>query len=299
MNYPKVSIIILNWNNYEDTKECLLSLDKITYPNYEVIVVDNGSIDGSTLKIQKEFPQHKYIYNKDNLGFTGGNNVGMEYAVKNGADYVLVLNNDVILEKNFLDVLVNLALKDPKNGIIGPAIYFYRQPEKLSPTGGKINYWRINNKVYDVARPMEMDWIFGCCLLIKREVIETIGYFYVPFFLSYEDVDYCVRARKAGFKVIYEPRAKIWHKSGTSLKKASTSYYYYFNRNKLLFMKRHAPAYVKYLFYFYFSLYLLIRIAGKFIEKDSSAALTIKDSFIDFWTGRFGKKENLSKKHEI
>ena len=127
-NYPKVSIIILNWNNYEDTKECLLSLDKITYPNYEVIVVDNGSIDGSTLKIQKEFPQHKYIYNNDNLGFTEGNNIGMEYAMKKGTDFVLVLNNDITVENGFLESLVDIALKNPDAGIVGPAVYFYHEP---------------------------------------------------------------------------------------------------------------------------------------------------------------------------
>lgn len=296
MTYLKVSIIILNWNNYKDTKECLESLKKISYSNYEVIIVDNGSENDSTQKLQKEFPQHTYLYNKDNLGFTGGNNIGMEYAIKAGTDFVLVLNNDVIVANNFLELLVNIALKNPNIGIVGPAIYFYREPKKLSPTGGKINYWRINNKVYDLAKPMEMDWIFGCCLLIKREVIETIGYFYVPFFISYEDVDYCVRAKRTGFKVIYEPKARIWHKSGTSLKKVSIFYYYYFNRNKLLFIKRNAPIYIKYFYYFYFSLYLIFRILEKIIKKDTSAALAIKDSLIDFWMGNFGKKKFQSKR---
>jgi len=291
MHYPKVSVIILNWNNYRDIKECLLSLDKITYPNYEMIIVDNGSIDGSTLKIQKDFPQHKYIYNKDNLGFTEGNNIGMEYAMKKGTDFVLILNNDVIVEKNFLELLVDIALKNWDVGIVGPAIYFYHEPEKLSPTGCEINYWRINTKVYYSAEPAEMDWVYGCCLLVKKEVINKIGYFYKPYFISYEDVDYCVRAKKAGFKVIYEPKARIWHKSGTSLKKISNSYYYYFNRNKLLFVKRNAPVYIKYLFYFYFSSYLIFRIIEKLIKKDAPVAFTIRDGLIDFWMGNFGKKK--------
>ena len=299
LNYPKVSIIILNWNNYEDTKECLLSLDKITYPNYEVIVVDNGSIDGSTLKIQKEFPQHKYIYNNDNLGFTEGNNIGMEYAMKKGTDFVLVLNNDITVENGFLESLVDIALKNPDAGIVGPAVYFYHEPEKLSPTGGKINYWRINTKVYDSVKPTEMDWVYGCCLLVKKEVINKIGYFYTPFFISYEDVDYCVRAKKAGFKVIYEPKSRIWHKSGNSLKKSPTSYYYYFNRNKLLFIKRNAPVCIKYFFYFYFSSYLIFRILEKLIKRDTVAAFAIKDALIDFWTENFGKQKKLSRKHEI
>ena len=296
MTYPKVSIIILNWNNYEDTKECLLSLDKITYPNYEVIVVDNGSVDGSTPKIQKEFPRHKYIYNKENLGFTEGNNIGMEYAMKKGTDFVLVLNNDITVENGFLESLVDIALKNPDAGIVGPAVYFYHEPEKLSPTGGKINYWRINNKVYDLARPMEMDWIFGCCLLIKREVIETIGYFYVPFFLSYEDTDYCVRAKKTGFKIVCEPRSKIWHKIGTTIKKNPVYFYYYFYRNKLLFIKRNAPFYIKFLFYFYFSLYLIFRIIEKLVKKDTLIAFAMKDALFDFWSGNFGKKRKFIKK---
>lgn len=116
MTYPKVLIIVLNWNNYEDTKECLESLEKIIYSNHEVIIVDNASTDKSTQKIQKEFPQHTYLYNKDNLGFTGGNNVGMEYAIKKGTDfiftsvYILIFRIVEKLTKKY--TLISLTIKD-------------------------------------------------------------------------------------------------------------------------------------------------------------------------------------------
>jgi len=287
MNYLKVSIIILVWNNYRDTKECLESLEKITYPNYEVIIVDNASKDNSTQRIQKEFPLHTYLYNKDNLGFTGGNNVGMEYAIKKGTDFVLVLNNDVIVESNFLELLVDIASKNCNVGIVGPAIYLYHEPQKLCSAGYKINYWkRVTTELNRSPEPIEMDWVYGCCLLIKKEVINKIGYFYEPYFLSYEDTDYCVRAKKAGFKIVCEPTAKIWHKVGTTIKKNPVYFYYYFYRNKLLFIKRNAPFYVKFLFYFYFSLYLIFRITEKLVKKDTLIAFAMKDALFDFWRGK-------------
>ncbi len=291
---PKVSIVVLNWNNFEDTKDCSESLGKITYPNYEVIIVDNGSIDGSTYRIQKEFPQYNYIYNDDNLGFAGGTNIGMKYALERGADYIFFINNDMIVDKGFLEPLVK-AMEDKKVGLVGPVTYCYPQIEKLYTAGRTVNFWKgktEENKLPEKIREVEC---LGGCFLIKREVIERIGYFYEPYFLNFEEVDYCLQARKAGFKIICEPKSKIWHKIRGTLDKIPVSNTYYFYRNKPLFVRRNAPFYVKYPFYFYFSLYLVFKIIRKITKGEKAISFSIGIALFDFWRGNFGKK-NLAKK---
>jgi hypothetical protein len=292
MIYPKVSIIILNWNGLKDTIECLESLKKITYPNYEVIVVDNGSPrnEGEILK-EKYSDYIQVIRNQENLGFAAANNQGIQFAQKRGSQFFLILNNDVVVEKNFLEPLVENLLKDKKIGIGGAVNYDYYQPEKMLSLGRKINFWTGGSR--EINSPngkKEIDSLVGCCLLIKKEVIEKIGYFYEPYFLNFEETDFCWRAKKAGFQIISEKRAKIWHKVGRSLNKTPflTNYYYY--RNKFLFIKRQAPFYIKYSFYFYYSLWLFFQFLKNLIKKKKKLAFSFLKALTDFWQKKFGKK---------
>jgi GT2 family glycosyltransferase len=286
--WPKVSIIVLNWNNYADTKECLESLGKISYPNYEIIVVDNGSQDGSTARIQKEFSQHIYLYNKSNLGFTGGNNVGMRYAIEKGSDYIFWINNDMIVDKGFLEPLMEAGEKGAE--LVGPVTYYYNEREKVYSAGEDLNFFRTGLKRYKIeGKPREVDSLGGA-FLIKKEVIDKIGYFYEPYFLNCEETDYCFQARKAGFKVFFEPKSKIWHKVGTTLRKIPAQATYYYYRNKLLFIKRNY-FYLRYLLYLYWNLYLVLRFIEKSLKKDKKIAFAIKNALIDFWSGNFGKKD--------
>lgn len=276
----KVSIIVLNWNNYQDTKECLESLQKITYPHYEVIIVDNGSKDGSTKRLQKEFPQYIYIYNKENLGCAGGFNVGMKHALERGADYLFPLNNDMIVEESFLEPL--LAAMEEKVGIVGSAIYSYPQTEILHTAGEKINFWKGGLRQLYLTEKEEVDCLDGC-FLIRKELIDKIGYFNQAYFLYREETEYCLLARKAGFKVICQPKSRIWHKVGTSVDKTPPSTAFYSYQGKFLFMKRNAPFYLKYPFCIYGSLYLIFRALENLIKGDKSMALAIRDVLIDFW----------------
>lgn len=298
MNYPKVSIIVLNWNNFKDTKECLESLEKISYPNHEIIVVDNGSTDGSSKEIQKIFPQYIYIYNDSNLGFTGGNNVGMKHAVKTGADYIFWINNDMIVDKGFLELLVE-TMKNEKAGLVGPAIYYYSQREKLCGGGIYLNFWKTKIKGYKFTGKLrEVDALSGC-FLIKKQVIDKIGCFYEPYFFNFEEFDYCLQARKAGFKIFCEPKSKIWHKVGVTLGKTPATATYYFYRNRLLLIKRNFPFYLKYPLYLYWTLFLMFRFVERSAKKDEPMAFASKSALIDFWTGNFGKKnfdENMKNK---
>lgn len=221
---PLVYIIVLTWNGKKDTIECLDSLSRINYPNYKILVVDNASTDGTMDVIKKNYPDVEYIYNSKNLRYAGGNNVGIDFALKKNADYILLLNNDTIVESNFLQHLISTATSNPDIGIIGPKIFYYDQPGLIWYAGGKIEWWKgwiyhkgireLDSEKYSYK--METDFVTGCCIMIKRELFEKIGKIDETYFIYGEDVDFCIRARRAGYKIFFDPDAKIWHKLSVS-----------------------------------------------------------------------------------
>ncbi len=220
----KVAIVILNWNNFEDTKECLDSLKKIDYPNYEVIVVDNGSEDGSAEKIARAFPHIKLIRNRENLGFAEGNNVGIKEALKDGPSYILLLNNDTVVDGNMLSKLVGSFESDTSVGIAGPKIYYYGQTNIIWSAG--VRYDRIFMRPLFIgyrekdsdrfSKLKNVDEVSACAMLIRKEVIEKIGYLDEKFFTTAEDSEYCIRAKMAGYRIFFIPEAKVWHKVSSS-----------------------------------------------------------------------------------
>lgn len=228
MTKPKVSIIILNWNGLEDTVECLESLKKITYPNYDVVVVDNGSAGNDVRILRERFSDYVHIIeNGKNYGFAEGNNIGMRHALTQGADYVFLLNNDTTVAPDFLGEMVNVGETDERIGVLGPKLYFYDEPDVLWEAGGRINWWLGSISMYahgevDVGqrdRVTETDLLSGAAMLIKRGLLDRISLLDASFFLGFEDYDFCIRAGKAGFKVVYVPSAKIWHKVGRARSK--------------------------------------------------------------------------------
>lgn len=275
MNYPKVSIIILNWNGLEDALECLESLKKITYPNYEVIVVDNGSTCNDSQMLREKFGDYIHLIENDkNYGFAGGNNIGMKYAITNfRPHYILLLNNDTTVDPMFLTEMVKFAETDVSLGIAGAKTYFYDEPDRLQAVWGMVNLWigepvtipriigaRFHKNVTDGGQYDSVkiaDWVSGCCFLIKRGVIESIGLLDEGYFCYWEETDYCRRARNAGYKTVYVPTAKVWHKLGSSVNKTSGLNRYYMIRNRFLFMRKYATAwqyrfFLVYFFGFYF-----------------------------------------------
>jgi hypothetical protein len=228
MIYPRTAIIILNWNGVADTVECLESLKKMTYPHYSIIVVDNGS-DGDDVRILREkFGDYVHIIANDrNYGFAEGNNIGIRYALSKGTDYVFLLNNDTTVASDSLDEMVKAGESDARIGILGPKIYFYDKPDIIWGAGGKINWWlgAIRLRGYgevDVGQwdnLAERDILSGAALLIKSELLEKISLLDSSFFFGFEDFDFCIRARRAGFRVVYVPKAKVWHKAGASRRK--------------------------------------------------------------------------------
>ena len=227
MNNPRVSIIVLNWNGLEDTIECLESLRKMTYPNYEIVIVDNASSGNDVVVLKERYGDYIHIIANDkNYGFAEGNNIGIRYALAKQSDYVFMLNNDTIVDANFLAELVRVAEEDDKSGILGGKIYYYASPNRFQSVGGRIYWWlgyiadiSGRDDVEQFERVAEQDYVYGTAMLIKRQVIEKVGLLDSYLFFGMEDYDYCARAKKAGFKVLYVPGAKVWHKQGASRKK--------------------------------------------------------------------------------
>jgi len=248
--HPKVSIIILNWNGLEDTIECLDSLKKIAYPDYDVVVVDNGSKGNDIEALKKRFGDYVQIIENDrNYGFAEGNNIGIRYALANlNPGYILLLNNDMVAAPDFLSELVEVAVRDAWIGIVGPKIYYYNQPNRLQSAGGRINWWigetsligvgEIDKGQFDHVN--DVNWVIGGGLLIKRQVLERIGLLYQPYFAYFEEADWCTRCKKGGYRVVYVPSAKLWHKGAATTARIGGMRLYYMTRNRFLFMKRNA-----------------------------------------------------------
>lgn len=285
MNNPKVFILILHYGEQEDTLECLNSLKRLDYPNFEVLAVDNdpnhrlGNLNFS-YKITK-------LTNKENLGFSGGNNTGIKYALDNGADYVLLLNNDTIIEPEFLKKLVEAGEKDEKIGILGPIIYKCGTDE-IHFAGGKISW------LYNEAKhvPGANDYITGACFLIKRKVIEKIGLMPEDYFLYFEDAEWCLKARKAGFECRVVSKARIGHKVSKNTQEYSFSYVYYHYRNGLLLAKRNAPFLIKILAYkISFLVYIKQVIKLVLMPSKKDWAMAAMRGIGDFYKGKTGKFE--------
>lgn len=215
----KVSAIFPNYNGQKEIVSCLDSLGKLSYPQQklEIIMIDNASTDSSIEVVKKRFPKVKIVSLKKNLGFAKAVNKGLQKA---SGDYLFVINNDITFARNFLTALVNFMEKNSKIGIIGGKIYYQKPKNKLLFTGLKFNSWlgSIQRLPYP-NQIKESEWIQGCAMLIKRKVIEKIGLFDPAFFFSFEDLDFCHRARRAGFKIMYFPKAVAWHKEGATIDK--------------------------------------------------------------------------------
>jgi GT2 family glycosyltransferase len=221
---PRVDVITLTWNQKHDTLECLASLSQLTYPNYRIIVVDNGSVDGTADAVRAQFLTVTLIVNERNLGFQGGFNVGMRHALESGADYIFVMNNDTIVQADILDELMAYA-GAPGAGMLGPKIYYFDDPERIWSVGGDchpVTFEMTHKGDNQVDRGqwsevIERDFLVGCAMLMPRALPERIGLFdtgYHPIY--YEDVDLCMRARRAGFRLLLVPGAKMWHRVSAS-----------------------------------------------------------------------------------
>ncbi len=298
----KVSFVILNYNGKEDTLECLESIGNILLPKdtrIEIIVVDNASTDGSLAAVKKQFPNAAIIANKENLGYSKGNNMGIKYALENGAGFIVIMNNDTIVDKNLIAEFLKSAEKDENIGIVVPKIYFAKgyefhknrykkedQGKVFWYAGGTMDWANIigRHKGVDEVdkgqydKEEETEFATGCCMLVKSEVFKKIGLFNEKYFLYYEDNDFSQKAKKAGYKIIYSPKAIIWHKNAASAGGSGSNLQdYYITRNRMLFGIKYAP--------FKSKLALIKESLSLFLK----GRYWQKRGIWDFYTGKFGK----------
>ena len=223
---PSVYVILLNWKDYDDTKSCILSFNNVTYSNFKIVVVDNFSNDGSFEKLKSEFPNIIFVQNNENLGFSRGCNAGMRKAYDLGADYVLVLNNDMVVESDFLEHAIDAITNSPNIGAVTGKIMYIDDPEIFWQAGGYIDSWRcqgiprgkgeVDNGQYDVI--CDTGWASGAMSLIPRSTLENVGYFPEEYFFGQEEWDYSTAILRHGLKICYVPAFKAYHKAGGSYK---------------------------------------------------------------------------------
>lgn len=244
---PLVYLLILNYKGYKDTCDCIASLREITYQNYRMLIIDNDSQDGSYEKLEADYPDIEMIQTGRNLGYAGGNNMGIEYAMAKGADYVGILNNDIKVEENFLEILIEAMEKDENIAIAGPAVCGWNQ-EDVQSAGCIINYYKAESGCLNAGKkypeidkePVVCDYVTGACLLVRASVLKRIGLIPEVYFLYFEETEWCVRTKKLGYKVCCIPKARIWHKESASIGQNSDLKIYFQDRNRVVFEKRNA-----------------------------------------------------------
>ncbi|MHB1131366.1 MAG: glycosyltransferase family 2 protein [Chloroflexota bacterium] len=241
---PRVGVVILNWRRPDHTMACLDSLVRLRYPTFEVVVVDNGSPEGTPKAIERRFPWITLIENGRNLGFAAGNNEGIDVLMARGAGYVLLLNDDTEVASDLLEALVAAGEADPAIGILGPTVYYHEPASVIWSAGGTVDrlgeahHLQLGQGGGVVGEGVrEVDYVTGCAMLVKRSVVESVGSLDGRFFAYFEDTEWCARARKAGFGVVHVPRAQVWHKIAAPERAGSPYYAYLMARNRLLFLR--------------------------------------------------------------
>ena len=246
---PHVAIIVLNWNNAIDTLACLDSLEMIKYPAYSVLVVDNGSTDDSVAQIKAALPRIEILETGENLGYAGGNNVGIRHALAQGADYVCMLNNDVTVAPDFLSELVQVAEADPRAGLLGPKVLQREAPSRLQSAGmvsTGIGRWQLrglgelDEGQYDHLGRVAV--LSGCALLASRRTIESVGLLDERFYLYDEDIDWCLRCQEKGYQNRLVSTSRVYHRSNEERAGSRPLMTYYINRNRHLLCQRHGFA---------------------------------------------------------
>jgi GT2 family glycosyltransferase len=246
MAQPLVVTVILNTNRRADTLDCLQSLAQSSYSNSRIIVLDNASSDGSVAAIRAVFPSVQLLELTENLGYAGNNNVGIKAALQQGADWVLVLNEDTIVGPDCLAELMHVGESDQRIGIVGPMVYHHGEPTIIQSAGGSLGrHWESHHiaqnqpDTQQFSAPHAVDWISGCAILVRRAVIEQVGMLDERFFYYWEETEWCLRAKRSDWQIMHVPGAKLWHKGVQRDYRPKPSVAYYNTRNRLFMLKKH------------------------------------------------------------
>lgn len=295
----KVIICIVNWNDYRKTIECLESLKQLKYENFRILLIDNGSVDGSIEKITKQYPCLLLFSLKHNIGAAAGRNIGIDYALNSGFDYIFFLDNDAVVESSTLDELIRVAEDRPDVAAVGAKTYYFNEPKKIWNFGGRINW--LKGRFFDTCQGKsdqenfsevkEVDSFpigFG---IVRCGAIKKVGKIEENYFIYYEEADWHIRMRKLGYKLAAVAQAHIRHNFSSSLGMESPYFYYYRTRNRLLFMLKNAPKIYLVFFFLYFLYdFTYHTLLTLYLSKKPQQLRAAVIGLLDFFRGRFGKR---------
>ena len=246
MSQPPVGVVIVNWNLKDSLRETLRSFQKVNYPGLQIVVSDNASSDGSVEMVRAEFPEVHLMTREKGLGYAKGASLGVEYLLDK-AKYIFSTTNDVEVDPDMITRLVDYAEQNPAAGMIGTKIYFFDRPNVIWHAGAHINpfngynyhfgWERTDRGQYDQVK--ECDYVTGCGVLLRSETIKKTGAFKEDLIFYFEDADLCYRVRSAGYKIVYLPTAKMYHKVETTLAKNRGLQLHYITRNGLYLLQKH------------------------------------------------------------
>ena len=254
INKPSIAVILVNWKKYNLTSNCINSLNKSNYKNFKIILVDNEYSEKSLIELKNKYNELIVFKEKNNLGFAGGNNIGIRYALENDYDYIMLLNNDTEVKENFILPLVERMEKNLFLAAVQPLILNFSNKSIIWNAGGKLNKFlgltstRLNNNKLNSSIVFDdyTDWISGCCILIKSEILTKVGLLDEKFFNYYEDVDWSLRMKNLGYDLGFVKESIIYHHGSSSSKNKKnkegviSSKIHYFNiRNHILLLKKH------------------------------------------------------------
>jgi GT2 family glycosyltransferase len=243
---PLVTVIVINWNRHQDTLACLASLRALTYSNYEVVVIDNGSSRDDLEGLRQGLVNEALVENRANTGFVGGNNQGLAMAKTHRAEFVLLLNNDTLVAPDLLTNLVEVIESEASIAAVGPTILYESDPDVIWSAGGSIDWRRGLASMLQDGSPAanlagqparDVDFLTGCALMVRRSVIDQVGRLEPRFFAYYEETEWCVRMARAGYRMVHVPMGKVWHKVPRAKPSISPLVHYYMTRNRLLFLR--------------------------------------------------------------
>ena len=292
---PRVVVVVLNWNNLPDTLECLASVSRSDYENLDIWVVDNGSHEDPALLIGDCYPQVRVLRNEQNLGYGGGNNVGLREAVAAGAAYVLLLNNDAIVASDTVSRLVEAATGDAQIGMLTPIVFHHCAPTEVYWDGGFIDWdsgeaWHDSQRFAAAGNVRQSEWLDGCSLLVRTAALRDVGLLDDRYFLYFEDAEWSIRSGRLGWKNVVVLDARVWHKVSKSTGgKATPAVQFYYARNRFFFVRTHSPSPTTIFWKCRYTKRLLREYRAMLRNRQGRRAILL--AVISIWRGQWGSFE--------
>jgi hypothetical protein len=303
MYSAKVVAVIVTWNKQAEVLRCINSVLASAHPVEAIVVVDNASTDGTAEAIKQQFGVKVHLLtNASNKGGSGGFHDGISAALGYQADYLWLLDNDVIVAPEALSQLLDVAQQQPQAGIVGSKVYFAQAPEIIWSMGARVNHWLadisvVGDKVRDTGQYnqlIEVEYVPMCSMLVRTKVIQTVGSVDPDYFVYSDDVDFCTRAKRAGFGVLSVPQSIVWHDVTMHTQRMSPFAMYYYTRNCIHYFLKFAPAWYKPVTALLSLLFLGRRLLATvkywpgwaaFVQVERAALI----GFYDAWRGKRGK----------